>query len=127
MMLNIDKQITYWIEGAKNDLDTAELLVSNDKILHSLFFCHLVIEKAIKACVVKATHEIPPKTHNLIYLTEKANLQLSNEYEIFIGVLMKYQLEGRYPEYQPEIPPIEVVKEYLIITKSLLKWLENQL
>jgi len=126
-MINIEKQITYWIEGAKNDLDTAELLVKNNKILHSLFFCHLVIEKAIKACVVKTTNEIPPKTHNLIFLTEKSDLQLPEDFEGFIGVLMKYQLEGRYPDYQPEMPSSEITKEYFEKTKKLLSWLENQL
>jgi HEPN domain-containing protein len=103
-MINTDKQIAYWIEGAKNDLDTAELLVNNGKILHGLFFCHLTIEKAIKAFVVKETKEVPPRSHNLIYLSEKANLLLNEEFTIFVGVLMKYQLEGRYPDYQPEVP-----------------------
>ena len=126
-MLNIDKQIEYWIEGAKNDLDAAELLIKNGKFLHGLFFCHLTIEKAIKAFVVKETKEVPPRSHNLIYLSEKANLLLGEEFTMFIGVLMKYQLEGRYPDYQPEIPSFEVAKEYLTKTKNLLKWLENQL
>ncbi len=126
-MLNIDKQIEYWIEGAKNDLDAAKLLIENGKFLHGLFFCHLAIEKATKAFVVKETNEVPPRSHNLIYLTEKANLLLDEEFTMFIGVLMKYQLEGRYPDYQPEITSIEVANEYLTKTKNLLKWLENQL
>jgi len=33
------------------------------------FFCHLVIEKAIKAILVKHTGEIAPRSHNLLYLT----------------------------------------------------------
>lgn len=126
-MLNVNKQIEYWIEGAKNDLDAAELLIKNGKFLHGLFFCHLAIEKAIKAFVVKETKEIPPKSHNLIYLSEKANLLLNEEFTMFVGILMKYQLEGRYPDYQPEITSIEVASEYLAKTKNLLKWLENQL
>jgi len=126
-MINTDKQIAYWIEGAKNDLETAELLVNNEKILHGLFFCHLVIEKAIKAFVVKETKEVPPRSHNLIYLSEKANLLLDDEFTNFVGVLMKYQLEGRYPDYQPEVPTIEMTKEYFFKTKKLLQWLVNQL
>ena len=70
-MINTNKQIEYWIEGAKNDLEAAELLIKNGKILHGLFFCHLSIEKAIKAFVVKETKEVPPGSHNLIYLSEK--------------------------------------------------------
>ncbi len=51
--MDIKKQIEYWKNGAINDIDTAELLINNGKYLHGLFFCHLVIEKIIKAHVVK--------------------------------------------------------------------------
>lgn len=40
---------------------------------------------------------------------------------------MKYQLEGRYPDYQPELPSSEMTNAYLLKTKKLLQWLENQL
>ena len=126
-MINTTKQIEYWIEGAKNDLDAAELLIKNGKFLHGLFFCHLAIEKAIKAFVVKEIKEVPPRSHNLIYLSEKANLIIDEDFTIFVGVLMKYQLEGRYPDYQPELPSSEMTSAYLLKTKKLLQWLENQL
>jgi HEPN domain-containing protein len=126
-MINITKQIEYWIEGAKNDIEAAELLIKNGKILHGLFFCHLSIEKAIKAFVVKETKEVPPRSHNLIYLSEMANLIIDEDFTVFIGVLMKYQLEGRYPDYQPELPSSEVTNDYFLKTKKLLQWLVNQL
>ena len=62
-MINIDKQIKYWKNNAITDINTAEILINNKKYLHGLFFCHLTIEKIIKAHVVKWTKEIPPKTH----------------------------------------------------------------
>lgn len=70
--MDTKKQVEYWITNAENDLETAKLLIDNRKILHGLFFCHLVIEKAIKAHVVIETKEIPPKSHNLIYLSERS-------------------------------------------------------
>ena len=127
MKLDIKKQIDYWIKSAVSDFDTAQLLIKNEKILHGLFFCHLVVEKAIKACVVKTTREIPPKSHNLIYLSEKARLDFPEEFEIFVGILMKYQLEGRYPDYQPEIPSMLISNNYLHKTQKILLWLEKQL
>ena len=42
-MMNIDKQIDYWISPSENDFDTAQLLIGNNKIISGLFFCHLVI------------------------------------------------------------------------------------
>jgi hypothetical protein len=43
-MIDIKKQIEYWINSAEDDLVTAELLIREKRILHGLFFCHLVIE-----------------------------------------------------------------------------------
>ncbi len=65
------KQIEYWIKSADDDIDTSDILISKDKILQGLFFCHLCIEKAIKAHVVRCTQLSPPKIHNLSFLIEK--------------------------------------------------------
>jgi HEPN domain-containing protein len=126
-MIDIKKQIEYWINSAEDDLVTAELLIREKRILHGLFFCHLVIEKAIKAHIVKNSGEIAPKSHNLIYLSEKADLIFDNETEIFLGILMKYQLQGRYPDYNPVLPDFFSVNEYIEKTKTLLKWLKEKL
>lgn len=126
-MIYIKKQIQYWIEGAEDDLSAAELLIREKRILQGLFFCHLVVEKAIKAHVVKESGEVAPRSHNLIYLSEKADLVFDNETEIFLGILMKYQLQGRYPDYNPVLPDILVVNEYFEKTKNLLQWLKERL
>jgi HEPN domain-containing protein len=127
MGINIEKQAEYWITGAAADLEVAEILIEKRRFLHGLFFCHLVIEKAIKAHVVKVTGELAPKSHNLIYLSEKSELSLGDEALEFFGVLMKYQLEGRYPGYQPFIPEYRVARDYLKETKKHLSWLKERL
>ena len=100
-MVDIQKQIDYWIRGAEDDIITANLLIHEKRNLHGLFFCHLVIEKAIKAHFVKKTGEVAPRSHNLVYLSENAGLEFDDETQIFIGILTKYQLQGRYPDYSP--------------------------
>ena len=52
-MIDVEKQISYWKSGAINDLISAKILIERNRLLHGLFFCHLVIEKIIKAHVVK--------------------------------------------------------------------------
>lgn len=115
------------MNGAKEDLGTAKILIDSNRILHGLFFCHLVIEKSIKAHVVKHSLETAPRSHNLIYLSEKANLQLNDNDEVFLGILMKYQLQGRYPDYNPTIPDKPKVLEYLNKTENLHIWLKERL
>jgi len=126
-MINIQKQIDYWINGAEDDILTAEILISRNRLLHGLFFCHLVIEKAIKAHIVKSTKEIAPRSHNLILLSEKAKIEFENDNDIFLGVLMKYQLQGRYPDYNPVKPNNKNVQDYFNKTKELLQWLKEKL
>ena len=126
-MIDIKKQIEYWVNGAQDDIKAASVLIRERRILHGLFFCHLVIEKAIKAHVVKASGEVAPRSHNLIYLAEKTKLEFDSETEIFLGILMKYQLQGRYPDYNPVLPDDARVNEYFEKTKTLLKWLIERL
>ncbi len=127
MEINIEKQVEYWIKGAAEDFEVASILIEKTRYLHGLFFCHLVIEKALKAHVVKITRRLAPKSHNLIYLSEKSELILNDQTLEFFGVLMKYQLEGRYPGYQPYIPEERIVKGYLKETKNKLSWLKEKL
>lgn len=89
-MINIQKQIDYWMSGAEDDLVTADLLIRGSRVLHGLFFCHLVIEKSLKAHYVQKNEDIAPRTHNLVILSENAGLDLDEDTQIFLGILMKY-------------------------------------
>jgi len=127
LMIDINKQIDYWIKGATNDLGTAEILLAAGKNIEGLFFCHLTIEKSLKALVVKNTNQLAPKSHNLIYLSELSKISLTEDNTTFLSVLMKYQIEGRYPEYLPKVPSSEVAKDYFCKTKELFECLRKML
>ncbi|MGP8215947.1 MAG: HEPN domain-containing protein [Bacteroidia bacterium] len=126
-MKDIGIHIKYWLEGSDSDIETAEILIKEGKYINELFFCHLSVEKMLKAHVVKTTKTFPSKTHNLFWLSEKAKLQISEQDIEFMGILMKYQLEGRYPDYSPGMPKREKINEYLCSTKEILKWLKKKL
>ncbi len=125
--MNIKKQIEYWINTAEDDIETSEILIKKNKILQALFFCHLCIEKAIKAHVVRCTNQIPPKLHNLARLLTKTDLKLSEDEMKLTDTLMIYQLEGRYPEHYPVAPSPDISNKILIQTKSLFKCLKKKL
>ena len=125
--MDIKKQIEYWLKSAEDDIETSDILISKDKILQGLFFCHLCIEKTIKAHVVRCTELLPPKVHNLSYLIEKTDLILSESQLLFCDTLMYYQLEGRYPEFYPKIPSKIKSEEILQQTKELFQWLKAKL
>jgi HEPN domain-containing protein len=125
--MDIKKQIEYWINSSEDDLETAGLLIKNNKILFGLFLCHLCIEKAIKAHVVRCTGNVPPRIHNLSFLIEKTDLALSESQLLLCDTLMFYQLEGRYPGLNPRIPSKRKSEGILTHTNDFFKWLKAKL
>jgi HEPN domain-containing protein len=99
-MTDKQKHANYWAATAKDDLDAVDVLFLGKKYLQSLFFTHLSLEKMLKAhWVLDNTENVPPKTHNLIYLYENTNLELEETETDFLQMMSTYQLEGRYPNY----------------------------
>lgn len=125
--MDIGKQIGYWKSTALNDIGTAEVLINNHRYVEGLFFCHLSVEKMLKAIVVKATSAPPPKSHKLLYLTELASISITAEQSKTMAALMKFQIEGRYPEYFPEPPLPYETNELFIQTMNLLECLKEML
>ena len=126
-MVNIEKQIEYWRSSANSNIETAEILLTNGKFIEALFFCHLAIEKSLKACYVKHNNELAPKVHKLQYLAENSGIELDNNQKDFFGVLMQYQIEGRYPETYPPYPTEQDAAKLLNETKQTLLWLMQKL
>ena len=54
-------------------------------------------------------------------------MELPEDEEVFMGILMKYQLQGRYPDYNPIIPTKSVAENYLNQTENILRWLIKKL
>ncbi len=126
-MINIEKQISFWLEGAEEELIIAKTLFSSNKIRHSLFFLHLAIEKILKAHVSKITNDIPPRTHNLIRLSELSNLTLTDEILNFLAKMNIFNIEGRYPENNIPLPSRETVEAYISKTEEVMLWLKKLL
>jgi HEPN domain-containing protein len=119
-----------WFTQSKYDLETAEAMFKTRRYIYTVFMCHLSIEKALKGLYTKRLNQIPPKVHNLVYLCEKIDLDLSDKYKEFIESLNSVSIPTRYPE---ELKVL--IKEYdtgktakiLNNNKELLKWLRTKL
>ena len=127
MSLDIEKHVNYWVSSAKEDLDTAELLIGSQKLRHGLFFAHLALEKSFKAHLCRLTEQLPPRIHNLLRLYEKSNLELNDKQKDFIAKFDRYQLEGRYPEFWPAKIDKESADNEFKEAKELFQWLISQL
>ncbi len=126
-MINVRKQILYWETGADEEMLNAKIMIENHRFLAGLFFCHLCLEKILKAHVVKVTEEHPPRTHILASLADIGRIKFDELQEQIIYEIQTYQLEGRYPENYPSEPDPITAQEYFEQTIILHKWLKAML
>ncbi len=96
--MNVEKVVQYWLTTAADDWTAAEHLFQSGDYTHALFFAHLYLEKMLKAQVVWLTGEHAPISHNLRYLAEKGNLELSAEQLVFLTRVTEYAIKTRYPD-----------------------------
>jgi len=125
--MEVDKQIEYWRAGSDEDFAAAESLLEKGHLRHSLFFCHLALEKMLKGHVAQRTRQIPPRIHNLVRLAEIANLKLEPEPREFLREFNLYQSEGRYPDFSPVSIDVSLAREEISKTREMLRWLKTQL
>jgi hypothetical protein len=70
-----------------------------------------------------ATHEEPPKIHNLVQLANLSGLSLS-EYEIdFLGRINEFNITGRYNIPLAKLPDVEDAAQLYYQAKEMFAWL----
>ena len=115
-----------WFRQAQYDLGTAESLATAGRYPPSIFFCHLSLEKALKALYVEKFNDNPEKTHSLVYLVELLELELPQNYLDSLFVINRIGVTGRYPHNLDDVlEQYSPVKTQKIIdeTKEVLTWL----
>jgi HEPN domain-containing protein len=125
-MVDIEKQIAYWRNGAVEDWEVATHLLERGNVRHGLFFVHLAVEKALKALVCRNTDDLAPKDHNLIRLLEKAGLNLTPQHRGILVEVNTFNIEGRYPESRlPQYTPAEA-RSAVRRAEEVFRWLIGQ-
>jgi HEPN domain-containing protein len=118
------KHIEFWCDSADEDWAAAQSLLEKRHHRHALFFVHLAVEKRIKAAVVAATGEIPPKSHDLLRLAALAGLPLDDEKRAALSRIARYWLEGRYPDTWGGPPEAEEARAVAVAAESVSAWLQ---
>jgi len=122
------KSYEEWFNQSDYDFKTANSLFKSGKYIYTVFMCHLAIEKALKGIWIKSINKFPVKTHNLIYLIEKINLDMPEDLYDFVFSLNRVSIPVRYPDNLNQMK-----KEYnkkrtefiLSKTKEAIKWLKK--
>ena len=131
-MDNIDL-MEYWIKSSENDYEAMKIMFQNKKNTWTLFLGHLVIEKLLKGLYAKHNIDNPYtiKSHNLLALAEKCNLDLTDEQVEKLQIITQFNISARYDDYKESFNKkctdeyttmqIKNIEEVRIWLKSLLK------
>jgi len=122
----------YWLELCNDDLRAARNLLASKDFLWMGFICHLIAEKALKAAISSFFDEIPPRTHHLLKLADKAGVyaDLNDRQRVLLAKLIPLQIEARYPENKTKIAET-LTEDYCIKlleeTEDFLCWIKAKL
>ncbi|MBN1905826.1 MAG: HEPN domain-containing protein [Deltaproteobacteria bacterium] len=105
-----DKYIKYWIGSAEHDFEVAESLFENARYDWCLFIAHLVLEKIMKALYVQHVNDFPPRTHDLIRISEMIGLDINEDTMEFLDSVNTFNISTRYPD--------EKLRFYKLCTKE---------
>lgn len=118
-----------WLKQADYDMDTAEYMLSGGRYFYAVFMCHLSIEKALKGLFHDRLSVIPPKTHNLIYLLNKAGIKPPEPVGRFVVKLNEASVATRYPENIEKLGKDytqTIVRDMVARSKEVLAWIKAQ-
>ena len=130
-MNNIDI-MNYWIESSDEDYNVMLDLKEKNRNTYCLFFGQMVIEKLLKALYAKNNKGAPyaPKTHDLLYLAEKLNIELTEEQEVTLNEITTFNLSTRYDDYKRAFYDKctdEYTEEQIKKIEEVKAWIETML
>ena len=126
-----EEHINYWRESAQHDLESAKDIFNSGRYDWCLFIGHLALEKILKAIFVdRNDNKMPPKTHNLVRLTELSEIEIDDEQKFLLDKINDFNIQTRYPHYKLEFYKqcnAEYTHEYLNKIQDFYTWINSLL
>lgn len=115
--------IKAWVESANEDFKTVKGLFSLKRYSGCLFFCHLALEKILKALFLKRNNSYPPPAHKLVRLATQSKIKLDEESQKHLAEITTFNIEARYDILKERLyrkATKDYTKKYFEITKMLI-------
>lgn len=106
-----NEAVQYWIDTANEDWRVAQNLFRDETYNYALFLMQLTLERLLKAIQVKKTDEGPLYIHNLVLLSQKAQIQLNSEELNQLKEISSFNITARYDNYKRDFFT-KATKEY---------------
>jgi len=124
------KNVELWLKQSLEDLDTAKVLLNNNKYYASTFYSHQAAEKALKALLLYFGKDV--KTHDLNkmldIIKEEVNLNVEEIRKEALKLNPNYTI-SRYPDAANSLPYLLYDKndaeEYLNMAEKIVNWVKK--
>ena len=126
-MIDVDRQVSCWSDGAHEDMEVARELVDLGRIRHGLFFAYLSLEKILKAHVCQYTNDLAPRIHNLVRLAELPQMYIDDRHLDVLAEMSDFNVEGYYPDTPPPPPTLAQAQMYIVRAEEALEWFTRKL
>lgn len=117
------KEVSDWVESAKNDLETATTLLREKVFYASAFYSQQAAEKALKAAYISKSKKLYAQ-HNIISLATE--LGATSEIIASCKRLNPHYIQSRYPDAANAVPADsydnKIASELLIESKKVVEW-----
>ena len=127
---DVEKIYNHWITTSDKDFGTM-LNLYNSKDYHwALFIGHIVIERLIKAAVVKRTKDNAPLTHDLRRISKLTQIEFKDEHMAWLDTITTFNINARYDSYKQafykKCTP-NFTSEWISHIKELREWIKARL
>ena len=123
------KWVDHLLQESREAYATAEDLYKDKRYHFALFFCHLALEKTIKATFLSRKKKFAPPVHDLIYLVKKLDIALDSEKLTQLAEINTFNIRARYEDYKREFfkkATSEYALKWIQISKNLLVFFKNK-
>jgi len=126
---NTDKAIKFWLDSAKDNFDTAKLMLKAGRWNFAMFMCQQTIEALLKAVIIIRTQERPLYLHQLGILLKATGLRVPKRIEEIIREIDQHYIKTRYkPErFDSKIYNKKSATSLLEKTKEVIRWFTKEL
>lgn len=100
---DVRKWIGHWEFESSDAFKKAEDLYKAKHYHHALFFCHLGVEKKLKALYVSKKESFPPPVHDLLFLLKRTGITTQKEILEDLAEINSFNISARYDDYKKPV------------------------
>ncbi len=128
--IDIEAVFNHWIAISDKDSVTMQNLFESKDYHWSLFMGHLVIERLVKAAIVKKTLEHAPHYHDLRRLAKLSDMRFSPEHMSWLDTITTFNLNTRYDSYKQSFYKkctLDYTADWIEKIKEIREWIKAKL